>query len=98
VLDIGGLKLPTAQEILELDDMIIELTGGLPGARPDLSVHALVGRVEANLHYTDFNHIVEIAAFYAEVIAKGHVFQDGNKRTALSTMIAFMHLNGKRVV
>ena len=45
-----------------------------------------------------FYSIEEVAALYAEVIAKGHVFNDGNKRTALVSMLTFLDLNGYSLV
>jgi len=88
----------SALEIREIHDSILEGYSGLKGSRPDLSVDALVGRIHSNLAYKPFNSIDEIAALYAEVIAKGHVFNDGNKRTALVSMLTFLDLNGYRLI
>jgi death on curing protein len=84
----------TAVEITDIHDLIIDQDGGLRGSRPDLSVDALIGRIHANLAYQRFESIAEVAALYAEVIAKGHVFLDGNKRTALLSMLGFLDENG----
>lgn len=35
-----------------------------------------------------------IATMYAIAIARGHVFNDDNKRTALSCAVAFLNYNG----
>jgi len=84
----------SAVEIKDIHDSILLSNSGLKGSRPDLSVDALVGRIHSNLAYQPFSSIEEVAALYAEVIAKGHVFNDANKRTALISMLAFLDLNG----
>lgn len=77
----------SATEIKDIHDSILLNNSGLKGSRPDLSVEALVGRIHSNLSYQTFTSIDEVAALYAEVIAKGHVFNDANKRTALISML-----------
>ena len=86
----------SGSEILSIHDSILEDHEGLKGSRPDLSVEALVGRIHTNLVYQSdqFPTLESIGALYAEVIAKGHVFNDANKRTALLCMVTFLELNG----
>jgi death on curing protein len=48
--------------------------------------------------YKVFHTIEEVAGLYAETIAKGHVFNDGNKRTALVSMLTFLDLNGYQLM
>ena len=84
----------SGRDIKEIHDGILEGLAGLKGDRPNMSVEALVGRLHMHLQYQPVNSIVEVAALYAEVIAKGHVFNDANKRTALVSMLAFLDLNG----
>lgn len=84
----------SAAEIKDIHDSILLNNSGLKGSRPDLSVEALVGRIHSNLAYQTFTSVAEVAALYAEVIAKGHVFNDANKRTALISMLTFLDLNG----
>lgn len=88
----------SAQQITEIHDGLLEDSAGLKGARSDLSVDALIGRIHSSLVYGLFYSIEEVAALYAEVIAKGHVFNDGNKRTALVSMLTFLDLNGYSLV
>lgn len=96
--NIDDLKHLTGKEIAAIHDSILKNYSGLKGKRPDLSVDALVGRIQSNLTYQSFNAVEEIAALYAEVVAKGHVFNDGNKRTALLSMITFLDINGYQLV
>jgi death-on-curing protein len=84
----------SADEIQDTHDSILEDYPGLQGTRPDLSVEALVGRIHTNLAYQPIDTLEDIAALYAEVIARGHVFLDGNKRTALVSMLNFLDING----
>lgn len=37
------------------------------------------------------------AAFYFAKILKGHMFNDGNKRTGLTAMLTFLYINGYRL-
>jgi death on curing protein len=91
---IDGLIHLSAVEIQDLHDSILDELPGLKGSRSDLSVHALTGRIHHNLTYEVFDSIEQVAALYAEVISRGHVFNDGNKRTALLSMLTFLDLNG----
>ncbi len=98
MIELDDLIHLSGDEIKAIHDSILEGNSGLKGSRPDLSVEALVGRIHSNLIYQTFFSIEEVAALYAEVIAKGHVFNDGNKRTALVNMLTFLDLNGHYLV
>ncbi len=97
-MSIDNLLHLSASEIRAIHDSILMEYSGLKGSRPDLSVDALVGRIHSNLSYTQFDSIQQVAALYAEVIARGHVFNDGNKRTALVSMLTFLDLNGYSLI
>lgn len=88
----------SSEEIRAIHDEILQELPGLRGVRPGQSVDSLVGRIHQNLDYQRFTSVVEVAALYAEVVAKGHVFNDGNKRTALMSMMSFLDLNGVEVL
>lgn len=57
-------------------------------------LESVLGRIEQQIHYRALDDVFEIAAWYGIAIAKGHAFTDGNKRTALSVMLAFLELQG----
>lgn len=80
-------------EIQTIHDDILFEGNGLVGSRPDLPSCNLTNRLQQRFCYQHFNTLAEIAALYAEVIARGHVFLDGNKRTALTSMLSFLNLN-----
>lgn len=93
-LNVEEINHLTPPEIQLIHDHVIAHTGGLKGNRPGMSVEAVIFRVHTKILYSNFRSLVEIGAFYAEAIAKGHVFNDGNKRTALVSMITFLGVNG----
>jgi len=93
-----GLIHLTGSEISSIHDTIIDIYGGLKGSRPDLSIDTIVWRIHSNIIYAHSDEIEIIAALYAEAICKGHVFNDGNKRTALLSMLTFLDTNGYNVL
>lgn len=68
--------------------------GELPGRARDKSLDAALARVENRLAYGLVGDIFDLAAAYAMAVARGHCFNDGNKRTAFRTMNAALRLNG----
>jgi death-on-curing protein len=86
----------SAGHIRDIHDLIIQDQPGLPGARPDLTPESLVHRVLNRVAYDPhtYRSIETVAALYAEAIARGHVFNDANKRTALTCMLIFISING----
>lgn len=57
-------------------------------------LESVLGRIEQQMHYRHLEDVFTIAAWYGIAIAKGHAFTDGNKRTALSVMLAFLEMQG----
>jgi death on curing protein len=70
--------------------------GGAAGLRdPGLLESALMRALNAwGYGETD---LCELAALYAEGLAKNHPFADGNKRTAFVAAALFLRLNGRRL-
>jgi death on curing protein len=68
--------------------------GELKGRARDKSLAAALARVENRLSYGMIADAFELAATYAVVIAPGHCFNDGNKRTAHQCMDVCLDLNG----
>lgn len=68
----------------------------MPGVRLPTAIGAIVFDIASTLHYAPEIpwNLPDIAALYAEKIARGHPFNDGNKRTAFAAAIAFLRLNG----
>mgnify|MGYP000329427583 CR=1 FL=1 len=61
---------------------------------PGSDLEGAVNRPRGRYHYGELDTPYEIAAMYAIAMAKAHAFQDGNKRTAFVTALAFLRLNG----
>lgn len=79
--------------VIEIHDNIIYLTGGARGVDSNKLAGALA-RVEQQVFYNGLDDVFEIASWYAIAIAKSHGFVDGNKRTALATMLTFLDIQG----
>ena len=67
--------------------------GELAGRALDKSLEGALSRVDNRLAYGMVEDTFALAAFYAEAIAQGHCFNDGNKRTAFRAMYAVLALN-----
>lgn len=87
-----------AEHIRLIHDEVLAETGGLPGVCPDKSLEATIFRIDNHIFYGGNLGLYDIAALYATAIAQGHVFNDGNKRTAMVAMLAFLELNGVDIV
>jgi death on curing protein len=81
-------------ELVEaIHDAILNL-GELPGRARDKSLDAALSRVDNRLAYGMVADVFDLAAAYAMAIARGHCFNDGNKRTAHQSMDTCLTLNG----
>jgi death-on-curing protein len=68
--------------------------GELAGRARDKSLDAALARVDNRLAYGLVADAFDLAAAYAMVLARGHCFNDGNKRTAHLSMDLCLALNG----
>ena len=82
-----------AAGVVALHDRVLD-AGGLPGLAGDRSLEAALARVENRVAYGMIGDVHDLAAAYAVALARGHVFNDGNKRTALAAMELVLRLNG----
>jgi len=81
--------------VLETHDDIIKGFGGLQGFAQDKgALESALHRVENHIAYSNVTDPFEIAALYSVAIARGHIFSDGNKRTALVCVLAYLDLSG----
>lgn len=79
----------TANDIAEFNAEII------PNGRPDNSkIETIVNSVLNAHHYDSVNDVYHLAAIYLIAISRGHIFLDGNKRTAFQSMVLFLGING----
>jgi death-on-curing protein len=80
--------------VIELHDIALEFSGGLPGFAANKSLDGALQRIDNHIFYEGLSDLFEIAALLAIAIAQGHVFNDGNKRTAFAVMDNFLQVNG----
>lgn len=98
MFDLNGLIHLDAKEVQYIHDDIIATIGGLAGNRIDMSIEAVLHRIHFALVYSaNLTSVFDVAAFYAEAISRGHVFLDGNKRTATVCMLDFLDMNDAQV-
>ena len=81
-------------EIVELLHDSALNPGELPGRARDKSLEWALSRVENGLAYGMIQDVFDLAAAYAVAVSQGHVFNDGNKRTAFETMNFCLDANG----
>ena len=80
----------TVAEVLAMHADQIERYGGSHGVRDPGLLEAALFRPQTG-YYAD---LIEEAAALWESMSQNHPFVDGNKRTALASMIVFLGLNG----
>ena len=86
-----------APDLVEaIHDAILNV-GELPGRARDKSLESALARVTNRLVYSLITDVFDLAAAIAVAIARGHCFNDGNKRTAFQTMDVCLDLHGLRI-
>lgn len=83
----------TTEVVLAIHDRVLN-PGELRGMAGDKSLDGALGRVENRVAYGVVEEPIGLAVAYAEAIAQGHCFADGNKRTAYEAMVVALELNG----
>ncbi len=88
----------TLDEVLALHADQIARYGGRPGVRDIGLLESALATPKATFG-GQFLHgeIFEMAAAYLFHLVQNHPFVDGNKRTGLMAMLAFLGLNGRRL-
>ena len=83
----------SAEQVIALHDGIIG-SHELQGLAQDKSLEAVLDRVHNRLKYGFITDVFDLAACYATFIAKGHCFNDANKRTAVTSLYFVLVTNG----
>lgn len=94
------MSLITREDLLAINkDLVLDGGGVGFGEMSGKNVSSLISRVENAIHYETINgdDVLEVACYWAEVISRGHVFKDGNKRTSLAIMLAYLNAYGVRL-
>lgn len=88
-----------ADFVIGVHDEILAELGGLPGIAGGGkgSIESAIARIENHAHYAGLDDVLGIAGMYAEAISRGHIFNDGNKRTALACALTYLESQGIHV-
>lgn len=87
----------TEQQIVSLHDEALKRFGGLSGIKDRSALGAVTSRPQMSYSYNDSMNMLDMAADLAYGIATGHVFLDGNKRTAFLAAVTFLRVNGYKL-
>jgi len=84
----------TPNNVIQIHFEIVEATGGLHGLRDSGLLESAVMRPQSTFGGEDLYPNLSLkAAALVHSLLLNHMFVDGNKRTAISSMIAFLRLN-----
>lgn len=92
--------MPVEPRWLELDDLLhinreqIELFGGEHGVIDIGLIDSALNRPRNSYHYQGEDDLLSLTVQLGVGIARNHGFVDGNKRTGVVAMIAFLNANG----
>jgi death-on-curing protein len=92
------MKWVSAQDVIDFHDRILQVLPGVAGMADSGRAEALIYRVQNRLYYEGVTELFELAATYWVTIARGHIFNDGNKRTAFFVTMIFLRRNGILIV
>lgn len=88
------IKYLTVEDVFSFHEKVLENTAEDKGLSLDKSLHSAINRIDDHVYYKNLNDLYETAALYAIAIAKGHCFNNGNKRTGMLSMVVFLFING----
>jgi len=84
----------TTDEIIEVHEKLIKVTGGSPGLRDmGLLESAVLGCTQTFGGEDLYPSVIERASRMAYSICKNHPFVDGNKRVAVTAMLVILRMN-----
>ncbi|MFT2520109.1 type II toxin-antitoxin system death-on-curing family toxin, partial [Escherichia coli] len=84
----------SAEEIIYFHDKLLSVTPGVTGMSDPGRAEALLYRVLNKYEYEGVSDLWLLAAMHLLAISRGHIFNDGNKRTALFITLLFLKRNG----
>ena len=92
--DLSDLFFWEVNGVIEIHDFFINEYGGKPEFKDGIgSLESALERPKQYLYYYKYD-VPKLAGVYAHSIAGGHVFTDGNKRTASRISEVFLIRNG----
>jgi death-on-curing protein len=84
----------SVEDVVKFHDAILLAEHGLAGSHGSGPLEGALSRVAHRIDYVGMEDAYEIAALYAVSIARGHCFNDANKRTALVSALAYLGAQG----
>lgn len=87
----------SAEHVIAMHDAVLRRWGGLEGGGHRGAAYEGVDAAVQAVKNSYYDTVEELAAAYAVYIVQGHVFLDGNKRTAAAAMLTFLEANGGRI-
>ena len=81
-------------EIIDFHSIVLSMFGGLDGIRDESAFKRALNGPEQHAHYNAKADVFFLAAVLIEGLVVSHPFNDGNKRTALVSGLAFLKKNG----
>ncbi|MFA1644168.1 MAG: type II toxin-antitoxin system death-on-curing family toxin [Enterobacteriaceae bacterium] len=87
------LQFISAEEIVLFHDKLLSVTPGVAGMPDPGRAEALLYRVLNKYEYEGVTDVWMLAAMHLLAISRGHIFNDGNKRTALFITLLFLKRN-----
>jgi death-on-curing protein len=91
------MKKLTIDHIIEVHDLVIEETGGHPGLRNKKDIEMILDMIEYPVEKSKIRSLVHVSAQLLKLIIMNHPFVDGNKRTALTVMLALLKRNNYKL-
>ncbi len=86
-------KWVSREDVEAIHEAVVDVGGGSSGLRDEGLLESALARPQ-NLYAYGENDTFQLAASYAEGIARNHPFVDGNKRTAFAAADLFLTDNG----
>jgi death-on-curing protein len=87
------LYLPTFDIIVEIHEVVLNISGGKGGIHVESDIHRAVERPVTYTSYIETYDLDTVCAVLVDSIARYHGFSDGNKRTALMTTMMTYRMN-----
>lgn len=86
------MYLLSENDVVHIHDLVLN-AGELTGQAKDKSLSGALSRIEFRFSYGLIRDVYDLGATYAVVLATGHLFNDGNKRTAFRCMDVVLRLH-----
>src|SRR4051794_40725807 len=85
--------------VVGIHDDAIHSYGGTPGFLNESLLDSALNSPSFAAKYSEIPpSLYDLAAIYGSRICKNHAFKDGNKRTAVASMMVFLEYNGLNII